>query len=250
MLAYNFAQASGAITNYGIGGPDGDLTIVDAAVARSVPVPGGNSAIAYHGLDARRVWSAGGQDQADNVDDLIISADQFTMSAFYFLTEAPFSNSYTRIFWKYAGAPAGDSFGIAYNVGNTQIYGYIRTNPSPAAFAVLTADLVNSPWNVSWARGIPGPHMMTFSATAADNGGNRDLTLYLDGKLAISASQNIPAPLQLYDTSATAGSWCVGSEDVGSGNTIAGVMCHARVDRVVRDAAWVEAAWRNWRGWA
>jgi len=252
VLAYDFNQATGAIVNYGIGGTDGDLVNVDAGVARLVPVPGGKYAISYPDRGARQVFSASGAAQAATVDDVIIAADQFTMTSFFILTAAPFAFDYTRVFWKYAVGPGvtlEDSIGMAFRTANTQIQGYIRT-AAPATFATLEAQLVNDPENVSWARGEPGPHMMVFSASAADGLGNRDFSLYFDGKLAITAARPVPAPLGLYNASATSGSWCVGSETQGSGKTISAVMCHSRVDRVVRDAAWVEAAWRNWRGWA
>lgn len=257
VLAYDFDEATGAIVNDGIGGTDGDLVTVDAGVDRLVPVPGGKYAISYHNRDARQVFSAGGAAQQSSIDDLIISADKFTLTAFFVLTAAPTSNNYTRVFWKYAQGPNNlpqngspeDCIGMQFRAGNTGIQGYIRT-AAPATFETIEGELVNNPQNVSWARAEPGKHMLVFVADEADGNGNRELSLYFDGKLAVTGSRPIPAPLGLYNANVDSGSWCVGSETAGSGNTISAVMCHARIDRVVRDAAWVEAAWRAWRGWA
>lgn len=236
ILAWNFTGASGSIPNLGAAGAGADMVTIGANVARNVPGPvnagvgiwGTNSAFDLYTAQGAGA-SLGSASFSDAITalvfvDLGITPDISPAGIQRILLKGYASGSWVAPF---AGLT------VEFN-GNT-----LQFVLSTVAGSRLTSRALGNASTWGWRTGF---HMI---------GGTYDGTisrLYFDGVEIASTNHGSSSNLVLGAPSE--GPWNVGTLYVGPFTEgFRGVVYHARVENVVRGAAWMNQAWRNANGW-
>jgi hypothetical protein len=236
---WRFGEASGPVLNYGIGGSAGDMVNVDATVGRRWPSPvDGEYGYGWRNSTNQRVYTASGATLYPT-SQLIVAANAITMCAWVWFGETP--NSLQRIFLKGYHptnwvAPFGAA-AIEFNGANSW-FGAIYASSSPR--------IVGSANTEGGRFYPPGYHMFVFTF-GVESGESRG-RIYLDGRRVGELNVGSIVNIELQNgVAADDGPWNVGNLYTnGFGETFNGRMYRARVDRTMRDDAWVEDAWRRW----
>ena len=236
ILAWNFTGSSGAIANLGTAGSGANFVTIGSQVVRNVPGPA-NAGAGMYGVSANNgMWTAQGAGASLGSGSF---TNEITLAVFVDVTvETTLSpGGYQRILMKgeTGSAWSGNFVGASLEFNGSSLIG--------AVVSVAGLRLTTGAFGTTAYGWRPGFHMLAYTYNGTIS------RLYFDG-VQVSTTTHGSASNIVLGTAGNEGPWNIGTNYSGVVTEgFRGVVYHARVENVVRDATWINSAWKAANGW-